>query len=1146
MIGKRYLLYEEVGQGGMGTVYRASDRLTGQIVALKRVTARPQRLEFASRNESTDFRIALAHEFKTLASLRHPNIISVLDYGFDDERVPYFTMDYLEQPQTIVEAAAGKSQSQQLDLLMQIFQALAYLHRRGIIHRDLKPANILVVGDTVKVVDFGLALTHQSEEDETVGTLAYMAPEVLMGQVATVESDLYAVGMIAYEIFAGRHPFPNTPDLIDYVLYVEPDVSMLDVSSAVREVISRLIAKKPYDRYSSAVEIIAAYNEATKREIPYETPLTRESFLQAAQFVGRETEMAQLNAAFAEAIAGRGSAWLIAGESGVGKSRLLDELRTQALVQGAMVLRGQAKAEGASAYQTWREIARWLALTTPLSDLEASVLKALVPDIGTLLDRAVPDAIEIAPQAAQERLFGVFEQVLKRQTKPLVIMLEDLHWARESLDLLLRFVRLAPKLPLLLLGSYRDDERPNLPSQLPGMNVLKLRRFDAYETATLCASMLGDAGYRQDVVELVQREAEGNAFFLIEVVRALAEEAGQLDRIATMTLPEHVVAGGINKIVQRRLSRVPPAAYPLLQAAALIGRRIDLQLLQRIYLDANLTDWLIACAEAATVEVQNEVWRFAHDKLREGLIESIELDAKRLLHRQIAQAIEAVYGEDKTQLASLAHHWGEAQDRAKEAHYAGLAGELALEEGRNRVAIEYLERALELETDQGLRRAHLEQQLSEAYHGVGELIRAKQHSETALRLLGYPMSQAAGSLAGRLLVQLTRQGLHRRFPSRFIGRADGQREVLLEAARAYQRLSVINYMQNDTLSTLLATVYSLNLSERAGVSPELAHSYANFGLAIGLVPMHGAAERYLQRALETCEQAQQGLQWSMLICGLYHLGVGKLDIAFEELCRSKEMAEREGNVLAAEEAESIFPMYYFHRGEFAQGQEVSWNLAMRAREIGAMHNYGSALVSHAANRLRQGSAPMEEVLDLLEVVLSQTSDQGYKIVGYATMALHHLRRGMPEKALAEAEKVGQFIFKAPATSYYSLVGYIFVAETYLMLWEAGNTAQAENARRACKALRACASLFPLVEASALRYDGWRLWLEGKHSAAIKAWQKSIAGAKRLGLPYAEARTHYEIGRHLDSSHPDRAAHLQAAQALFTRLDAQYDLAHFDG
>src|SRR5258707_7005455 len=195
LFSQRYRLASEIGRGGMGVVYRATDRLSGQDVALKRVTKPSEELIFTSASASADRQLALAQEFQLLASLRHPNIISVLDYGFDDEQMPYFTMDLLENPVTVWQYAQSLPAPEKIRALAQILQALKYLHRRGIVHRDLKPANILVSAGQLKVLDFGLAVARQQETTgtSTTGTLAYIAPEMLGSQPAREASELYAV-----------------------------------------------------------------------------------------------------------------------------------------------------------------------------------------------------------------------------------------------------------------------------------------------------------------------------------------------------------------------------------------------------------------------------------------------------------------------------------------------------------------------------------------------------------------------------------------------------------------------------------------------------------------------------------------------------------------------------------------------------------------------------------------------------------------------------------------------------------------------------------------------------------------------------------------------------------------------------------------
>ncbi|MEM7344348.1 MAG: protein kinase, partial [Chloroflexota bacterium] len=191
---QRYILHEILGQGGMGIVYRSTDRLTGDIVALKQIKIPAEQLQFMTRVDTEtkqNLRLSLAREFQILAGLRHPHIISVLDYGFDTQQMPYFTMSYLPEAQTFLEAGIGLDTKTKVDLLRQLLQALAYLHRRDIIHRDIKPKNVLVAEDRVRVLDFGLSFEQKTGLTSAGGTLLYMAPEiVLSGQPASFASDL--------------------------------------------------------------------------------------------------------------------------------------------------------------------------------------------------------------------------------------------------------------------------------------------------------------------------------------------------------------------------------------------------------------------------------------------------------------------------------------------------------------------------------------------------------------------------------------------------------------------------------------------------------------------------------------------------------------------------------------------------------------------------------------------------------------------------------------------------------------------------------------------------------------------------------------------------------------------------------------------
>ena len=293
----------------MGVVYEAIDRWNEEPVALKHVTNAPQ---FGSLPpHEKDVGIVLANEFRTLTSLRHPHIIRVLDFGFDSNRQPYFTMDLLTDARTILEAGINLPINDKIHLLLQTLQALAYLHHRGILHRDLKPENIVVTHDNIlKILDFGLATERGSLNSS--GTLIYMAPEILRGQAATEATDLYALGLIAYELFAGAYPFIyTTPDSFLLASLNETAPNIEGLSLELNRVINRLVSKDPERRYDSAAETIAAFTRAAGLPPLLETTDIRDSFLQTAPLVGRDHEMVLLEDSLLDAVEGKGSGWLV-------------------------------------------------------------------------------------------------------------------------------------------------------------------------------------------------------------------------------------------------------------------------------------------------------------------------------------------------------------------------------------------------------------------------------------------------------------------------------------------------------------------------------------------------------------------------------------------------------------------------------------------------------------------------------------------------------------------------------------------------------------------------------------------------------------------------------------------------------------------
>lgn len=704
-LNKRYNIVNKLGEGAMGAVFRTYDRLNKHEVALKQVSGVP---EAGSRTTREEIRLILAHEFQVLATLHHPHIINVVDYGFDEEGKPYFTMNLIEEAQTLTDYPREKNIATKVELLIQACEALHYLHRRGIFHRDLKPDNALVTKEgQVKLLDFGLAipkadLDSSEDMDEIAGTMAYIAPEALQGGHPTAGHDLYAVGVMAYEMFAGEHPFDisNIVMLMQDILMTPADIDALDVSEELGKVVGCLLEKDPLDRYNNALDVIRDLCKATDQPVPAETKAIRESFLQAADFVGREDEFQQLLDALTSTMEGQGSLWLIGGESGVGKTRFFDELRIRATVRGAEVIYGHALADGSASYDMWRDPIRRLLLNSGLDDMNAGILRQIIPDMNELLQREVPPAPDLDDQAGQKRLFEAMEQLFRIQKQPIVLLLEDLQWGNEGLDALNHIAKLTANLPLLIVGNYRDDEAPDIPERIPTADTIKLERLSDEGIRKLSMSMLGETGYQPALLDFLKRETEGNVFFLVEVVRALADDAGRLSDVGKRTLPNQIFAGGVQRVVQRRLAQVPSDAQLVLEYVAVNGRYLDKAVIAVVFPDVDLEDWLVIVSGVSILEPVEEKWRFSHDKLRQGLLQSIDDERITDMHAKLASTIQEVYADNIEQYAmqiadhyQRAHIYGQAVDwHARAARNARLDFAPALAIHHYRLALRLMDR----------------------------------------------------------------------------------------------------------------------------------------------------------------------------------------------------------------------------------------------------------------------------------------------------------------------------------------------------------------------------------------------------------------------------------------------------------------------
>ncbi|HEV7666795.1 MAG TPA: protein kinase [Chloroflexota bacterium] len=259
-----YELLEPIGHGGMAIVYKARQERLERTVAVK----------ILSENlaASTEFMERFRREARTAANMRHPNVITVHDFGEDERGVPYLVLEYIEGPTLADLMDSGLDDDRIPGLLDQVAAGLDYAHARGVIHRDIKPGNVLITEDGRAVLaDFGLAWliegAHLTLTGGVIGTPEYMSPEQAGGEPIDHRSDVYALGVVLYEMLVGERPFmAETPIGVLLKHLQDPAPSLLiarpDLSQAVADVISKVLVKDPVDRYSSAGELARAFRTA--------------------------------------------------------------------------------------------------------------------------------------------------------------------------------------------------------------------------------------------------------------------------------------------------------------------------------------------------------------------------------------------------------------------------------------------------------------------------------------------------------------------------------------------------------------------------------------------------------------------------------------------------------------------------------------------------------------------------------------------------------------------------------------------------------------------------------------------------------------------------------------------------------------------
>ena len=752
-----YEILAMIGAGGMGEVYRARDTKLGREVAIKVLPASLSRDPVA--------RERLRREAVAAAGLDHPFICKVFEIG-DTSGHLFIVMELVVGETLHARLSSGAIPlSEALAWALEITEALETAHARQIVHRDLKPANVMVASQGhIKVMDFGLAkdvsldaagvtqsLTGDfagplTDRGTLVGTPGYMAPEQIVGDTIDGRTDIFALGVLLCEAVGGTHPFrrPTVAETASAILSEAPLITgrpSADVPSGVRQILQRMLAKSPAERYQLMADVrrdllgVSSSIPSGWAHLGGGRWASSDRIGQARRWpmVGREAERADLMAKLEMAIAGRGSLVLLGGEPGIGKTRLTEAVQDEARARGCMSLVGHAyEMEGSPPYVPFIEMLEYSARVVPPAALKHALGDA-APEVAKLMPELrqmfpdIPPALDVPPEQQRRMLFNGYRDFVERSSRmaPIVSILEDLHWADDAtLQLLLHLAPAMASWPILVIGTYRDVE---LDVGRPFARVLEalvrqrlatrmaLRRLPAEAVGELLSAMSGDRPAPPSLARIVFSETEGNPFFVEEVFQHLKEEGRLFDaagewrtdmRVETLEVPESV-----RLVIGRRLERLGEQSRRVLTTAAVIGRSFSLPLLESLDGAGREDEVLVAIEEAEKAHLvaaqragRETRYLFAHELIRQTLADALSMPRRQRLHGRIATAIEHVYAASLDKHApAMAHHLyqaGTAADPEKTTKYLVSASDEARAASAPEDALRCLDQALSLWDDE--------------------------------------------------------------------------------------------------------------------------------------------------------------------------------------------------------------------------------------------------------------------------------------------------------------------------------------------------------------------------------------------------------------------------------------------------------------
>ncbi len=984
-----YQLFQELGSGGMGTVYRAEG--PEGVVAVKIV--RPQLFETDDALERFHREVAIGR------TVDHPNVVRTYGGGEADGR-HYLAMELVEGQtlDALLKELERVPEELCRHIAHEVTQGLAAIHAAGAIHRDIKPENVLITpGHIVKIMDLGVARSMNdamalSRTGMFVGSLCYSSPEQLKGGGKAIDGrvDLHALGLVLYELSTGVNPYvaDEFGQVVRKVLHDEPrrlgDVNP-QVSPFFEEVVHNLLAKDRDERFASAGDLLLALEEgedsawwharAVALRIATKRPLRRVRIPRETAVFGRDAELAQLRALYEIARAGEGQVVLVEGEAGIGKSRIVDEFvaglhRDDEEFQ--FLFGSYPPGAAGTAVGAFSTAYREHYGDEHLEDALAAHLSAtprLVPSFAAVLRGDSPP--EGAQPLTPESLPAVFVHATRALSKErtTIVLIDDLHFApEEGRALFLALALAAPTQRTLLIGTARRGLSENWVGGLLRHGYtsrMELGRLGAKDLARLLKDSLRSERLAGKLALLVAEKSDGNPFFVFEIIRGLREGqflAQSVDGswIATQDIERIDIPSSVLGLVQARVANLDEGERDLLDVAACCGFDFDPTLVGEVVGLARIP----LLKRLGQIERKHRLVRaagrrfvFDHHQVQEALYGSLSELLREEYHAALGDVVEARAlrgGADPADVpgdvaARLCRHFFDGATPERAVRYVSAAYR-HLEDGHlGDAAVALLDQAL---AEPGL------------FTGAPRLDLLLNRVER-LDVLGRPAEELATieeALAlAEELGEPARIGHAQRMLGWHLARAGRMEEALalFAAAEEAARKSGDRALEARVLTNQGTALYGLGRLDEAREHQERSRSLADqlgdlraeSRAVVGLAVVSFAEgrmddarkydERYLEMARETGDLNIECLAHANL--GSLAYTEGRLGDCRVHLERALSLARELG--LRRKETRGVGDMgtLFAALGDYARAAEHMEECLALAREVGSTHQQGRSL-----------------------------------------------------------------------------------------------------------------------------------------------------------------------------------------------------------